>query len=131
VVTVPTARRAVEADDAVTGSFVGEVSGTEAFVAVVAAPPQDGQDSGAVQVYLSDGRGLSEWFSAPVSDGGFVAKSDDGDAEAEGKLSADSVTGTLVLPDGETVRYQATPPSGAAGLYELAVSNAGEQPVWA
>jgi hypothetical protein len=120
------AEKAAEADNAVVGSFVGEVSGTEAFVAVVAAPAEGGKDSGAVQIYVSDGRGLSEWFSGPISDSSFLAKSDDGDAETEGELSGDSVTGTVVLPGGETVRYEASPPSGAAGLYELTVSSAGE-----
>jgi hypothetical protein len=119
------AERAVEAVE-VSGSFVGEVSGTKAFVAVVAAPAQEGQDTGAVQVYVSDGRGLSEWFSGPISDGGFAAQSDDGDAEAEGKLSADSVTGTVTLPDGKTGSFAASPPSGGAGLYELTVSPGGE-----
>jgi hypothetical protein len=116
----------VEGDDVVLGSFVGQVPGTEAFVAVVAEPAPGGEGSGAVQVYLSDGGGLSEWFSGPISDSTFVAGSDDGDAETEGELSADSVTGTVELPDGRTVEYEATPPSGAAGLYDLTVSVAGE-----
>jgi hypothetical protein len=120
------AERAVEADTTVGGSFVAQVSGTDVFVAVVAAPAQEGQDTGAVQVYLSDGRGLSEWFSGPISDGGFAAESDDGDAEVEGELTATSVTGSVVLPDGESVPFEATPPSGAAGLYELTVSAGGE-----
>jgi hypothetical protein len=111
--------------DPVVGSFVGDVSGTEAFVAVVAEPPRDGEDP-AVQVYLSDGEGLSEWFSGPVSDNTFVAESDDGDAEIEGELSADSVTGTVELPDGATEEYTATPPSGPEGLYDLTVSDAGD-----
>ena len=118
------ADNAATADNAVVGSFVGEISGTEAFVAVVAAPAEGGK--GAVQIYVSDGRGLSEWFSGPISNNSFVAKSDDGDAEARGKLSGDSVTGSVVLPSGKTVRYEASPPSGAAGLYELKVSSTGE-----
>jgi hypothetical protein len=122
----PDGKKAVEADNAVVGSFVGEVSGTEAFVAVVAAPAEGGKGSGAVQIYISDGRGVSEWFSGPISDGGFVAQSDDGDAETEGTLSGDSVTGTVVLPGGKTGRYEASPPSGGAGLYELTVSSGGE-----
>jgi hypothetical protein len=116
---------AEEADTAVVGSFVGEVSGTEAFVAVVAAPATGGKDS-AVQIYLSDGRGLSEWFSGPISDSSFVATSDDGDAATEGTLSGHSVTGTVELPGGETVEYEASPPSGAAGLYDLTVSSGGK-----
>ena len=119
------AEKARNAENGVVGSFVGEVSGTEAFVAVVAAAAE-GEDTGAVQVYVSDGGGLSEWFSAPISDNSFAAESDDGDAEAEGTLSEDSVTGTLVLPGGEEAEYEASPPSGAAGLYELTVSSTGE-----
>ena len=127
----PEGKKAEKAEKAagaaeVVGSFVGEVEGTKAFVAVVAAPAQKGQDSGAVQIYVSDGKGLSEWFSGPISDGGFAAKSDDGDAEAEGTLSGESVTGTVVLPDGTTGSYAARPPSGGAGLYELTVSAGGE-----
>ena len=122
----PRGTEAEEAEDAVVGSFVGEVPGTEAFVAVVAAPAPGGKDS-AVQIYLSDGRRLSEWFSGPVSDSRFVAESDDGDAEIEGELSGDSVTGNVELPGGgRTVEYEASPPSGGAGLYELSVSAAGE-----
>ena len=62
-----------------------------------------------MQVYVSDGKGLSEWFSGPISDGGFVAKSDDGDAETEGTLSGDSVTGTVMLPDGKTGSVRGQP----------------------
>ncbi|MDQ4052552.1 MAG: hypothetical protein M3237_07605 [Actinomycetota bacterium] len=120
------AEKAVEADSAVVGSFVGEVSGTEAFVAVVAAPAEGGKDSGTVQIYISDGRGVSESFSGPILDGGYVAQSDDGDAETEGKLSGESVTGTVQLPGGTTGSYDARPPSGGAGLYELTVSPGGE-----
>lgn len=116
----------VEAEQAVAGSFVGQVSGAKAFVAVVAAPAKGKDDSRAVQVYVSDGRRLSQWFSGSISDNSFVAKSDDGDTEAKGKLSADSVTGTVELPGGRTLRYEASPPSGAAGLYELTVSSEGE-----
>jgi hypothetical protein len=116
----------VTADKAVVGSFVGKVSGTKAFVAVVAAPAAGEQDSRAVQLYVSDGRRLSEWFSGSISDNSFVAKSDDGSREATGKLSGDSVTGNVELRSGKTARFEASQPSGAAGLYELTISAAGE-----
>jgi hypothetical protein len=120
------AEKAVKAEKAVAGSFVGEVSGTKAFVAVVAAPAAGKQDSRAVQVYVSDGRRLSEWFSGSILDNSFVAKSDDGSTQVKGKLSGESVTGTVELPGGKAARYEASPPSGAAGLYDLTVSSAGE-----
>jgi hypothetical protein len=120
------AEKAVKAEKAVAGSFVGEVSGTKAFVAVVVAPAAGEKDARAVQVYVSDGRRLSQWFSGSISNNSFVAKSDDGETEAKGKLSSGSVTGTVELPGGKTLRYVAGPPSGAAGLYEVTVSSEGE-----
>jgi hypothetical protein len=114
-----------EREEAVLGSFIGQVSGTEAFVALV-AEPAGAEDAGAVQIYVSDGTGLSEWLSGSISDNAFVAESDDGDAEATGELRPGSVTGTVELPDGTTGGYEASPPSGPAGLYDLTVSPAGE-----
>jgi hypothetical protein len=70
--------------------------------------------------------GLSEWFSGPISGGGLVAQSDDGDAETDGKPRRDSVTGTVMLPGGKTGGYEASPPSGGAGRYEMTVSSGGE-----
>jgi hypothetical protein len=117
--------RAGGATNPVVGSFVGKVKGTGAFLAVVAAPIEGG-DAGGVHIYVSDGRGLSESLSGSISGERFVAASDDGDAEVRGELSEDSVTGTVALPGGKTGRYEASPPSGTAGLYELTVSSAGE-----
>jgi hypothetical protein len=105
------------------GSFVGKVSGTNAVVAVVATAEQDPREA---EVYLADGKRISEWFSGSISDDSFLAKSDDGDAEAEGKLRGESVKGTVELPNGKTVRYKASRPTGAAGLYDLTVSPRGK-----
>jgi hypothetical protein len=114
------------AEAAVVGSFVGEVSGTKALVAVVATPAAGGEDSGVVQVYVSDGAGLSELFSAPNTGNAFTASSEDGDAEVEGELTAGSVTGSLTLRGGRTVEYAAVPPTGSAGLYDLTLDGSGE-----
>src|SRR5918997_685032 len=47
----------------VTGSFVGEASDAEAFVAIVATSLEvEGQERD-VRVYLSDGERLTEWFT--------------------------------------------------------------------
>jgi hypothetical protein len=104
------------------GSFVGKVSGTKAFIAVVAAPAQGDQDERDVQIYVFDGRRLSEWFSGTIRENSFAAESADGDAEAEGDLSEDSVTGTVELPDGKSVKYVARRPGGATGFYDLTLS---------
>jgi hypothetical protein len=117
--------KAAKAEKPVDGSFVGEVSGTKAFIAVVAEPAEGKQDRRAVQVYVSDGRRFSEWLSGSILANTFVARSDAG-AEAKGKLSGNSVTGTLALPDGNTSHYVAGRPAGAAGLYDVTVSRAGK-----
>lgn len=117
---------AVEAGEAVAGSFVGSVSGTRAFVAVVAAPAASEKGTRDVEVYVADGRRLSEWFSGSIANNAFAARSDEGDTEARGKLSGDSVTGTVELPGGKSVRFEAGPPSGPAGLYDLTVSSGGD-----
>jgi transposase len=115
-----------KAGQAVDGSFLGKVSGTEAVIAVVASPAEGNENRRELQLYVADGRRTSVWFSGSISDNSFLAKSDVGDAEAKGKLSGESVKGTVELPNGKTVRYKANRPAGAAGLYELTVSARGK-----
>jgi hypothetical protein len=108
------------------GTFLGKVTGSNALVAVVAAPPTGKEKRQAVTVYLSDGSKLSEWLGGAVERNSFAATSDDRDAEAKGKLNGNSVTGTVKLGDGKTMQYKASRATGAAGLYELAVSPKGK-----
>lgn len=108
------------------GTFVGKVAETEALVAVVAAPPAGKQPKRDISVYVADGRRMTEWFAGSATANSFAASSDDRDAEVKGTLSGNAVTGTLELPGGRTVKYQATPATGAAGLYDLSVSRKGE-----
>jgi hypothetical protein len=108
------------------GTFLGKVTGTNALLAVVAAPAAGKQDRQAVRIYLSDGSKLSEWLDAAVERNSFAAASDDRDAEVKGQLNGNSVKGTIRLPGGKTVRYEASRATGAAGLYELTVSPKGK-----
>ena len=117
---------AAEAEKPIDGSFVGKVSGTKAFIAVVAAPAEENEDKRGVQVFISDGRRLSEWFSGTIRANSFAAESADGDAEASGDLSEDSVTGSVELADGKKVTYEASQPGGASGLYNLTISANGK-----
>jgi hypothetical protein len=110
----------------VEGTFVGKVRETKAFVAVVVSPAGGGQDQRKVEVYVSDGSRLSEWFPGSVRGEEFTARSDDRDAEAKGKVSERSVTGTIELPGGRTVRYEATQATATSGLYDLTVSSNGK-----
>jgi hypothetical protein len=111
----------------VDGTFVGNLLGTDAFVAVVVSPAPRGQERREVQVYISDGKRLSEWLSGKsVLRNTFIAATDDRDREATGQLTANSAEGSVKFPDGKTARYSAKPASGAAGLYELTVSSEGK-----
>lgn len=109
----------------VAGTFVGKVDDTEAFVSVVAALPAKGADKREVTVLVCDAKRLCEGFSGSTAGNDFVATAD-GDAEAKGKLSKNSATGSIELPGGKTVRYQAGPASAVAGVYDLTVSSSGK-----
>jgi hypothetical protein len=108
------------------GTFLGKVSGTNALVAVVAAPPTGKEKQQDVTIYLSDGSKLSEWLAGAVERNSFAAATDDRDAQVKGELNGNSVKGTITLPDGKTVRYEASRAGGAAGLYDLTVSAKGK-----
>jgi hypothetical protein len=113
-------------EKAIDGTFVGKVSGTDAFVAIVASPAARGKDRRELTVYMSDGGRVNESLSGEVHRNGFVARSKDDDAEAKGKLAGNSVTGTVKLSDGKTVSYRASRATAAAGLYDLTVSRDGQ-----
>lgn len=117
---------AAKAEKPIDGSFVGKVSETKAFIAVVAAPAEENEGERGVQVFISDGRRLSEWFSGTIQANSFVAESADGDAEATGDLSEDSVTGNVELADGKKVTYEASQLGGASGFYNLTISANGK-----
>lgn len=104
---------------AIDGRFVGNVSGTDTLVAVVAVPADRGQSRREVQVYVSDGERLSAWLSGQsVPRNTFVVTTDDrrsrrgSHGAAERRLRG----GSPKLPDGKTLRYNAKPAAGTAGL---------------
>ncbi len=110
----------------VAGTFVGEIRGTSAFVAVVASPAAEGQERREVTAFVCDARRLCEWLGGPATGNRFSVSSEDEDAEATGELSEVAVEGTVELPDGESVRYRADRATAAAGQYDLTVSSDGE-----
>jgi hypothetical protein len=114
-----------QAQQPVDGTFVGKLSGTDALVAVVAAPAAKGQDQRDATVYVSDGKRVSESFQGSIADNSFTAASEDDEAEAKGELAGDSVKGTVELPDGESADFEAGRATGASGLYVLEVSGKG------
>jgi hypothetical protein len=119
-------RRDERGGKAVDGTFVGKLAGTNTFVAVVASPPARGKDGRPVNVYVTDGERVSESLAGSVHSNRFTGDSDDRDAQVKGTISREAVTGTVKLPGGKTVRYEATRASGPAGLYDLTVSSKGK-----
>jgi hypothetical protein len=109
----------------ISGTFVGKIPDTEAFISVVATPAAEGQTRRVVTVFACDGRRLCEWLSGPAATNDFTVKSEDGDVEAKGKLTRKAVSGTIELPQGEPVRYKASQATATAGLYDLTVSAEG------
>jgi hypothetical protein len=109
----------------VAGTFVGKVPNTDAFVSVVAAPPAKGEDKREITVLVCDAKRLCEGYSGSAIGNDFVATGD-GEVEAKGKLSGKSAAGSIELPAGKTVRYDAGPATAAAGVYDLTVSAGGK-----
>jgi hypothetical protein len=114
------------AQRAIEGTFVGKVRGTDAFLAVVAAPATRGQDRRDVTVFVSDGERMSQSFAGAAEGNSFTATAEEGEGKATGKLSAASATGTIELPGGKTARFTATHATAASGLYDLSVSRRGK-----
>jgi hypothetical protein len=104
----------------VAGTFVGKAQGSEAFVAVVAAPPVKGQDKREVTVFVCDAKRLCESFSGSASGNDFTAKAEGGEAKAT--LTAKMATGRVEVPDADTMRYRAGSATATAGVYALTVS---------
>ena len=95
------------------GAFVGEVDGTDAYLALVS-------DGTRVLGYVCDSKKLSRWIDvAAIRDGAARLSARDGDDLGEAMLSAGRVSGTITI-DGEQHTFRAEPASGEAGLYRAA-----------
>jgi hypothetical protein len=110
----------------VAGTFVGKLSGSGGFVAVVATPPAKGQDRRDVTTFVCDAEQVCEWFAGSAEGNEFAAKSEDGKAQAKVTLTRKAASGSVELPEGETGRYKAGQATATAGLYELTVSPNGK-----
>jgi hypothetical protein len=111
------AEEAAPGDDAeaVAGEFVGEVEGTDAFIAIVT-------DGSELRAYVCDGHegswSISEWFRGELDGRGAALESTTGDARLE--VDFDEVAGTAsgqVEVDGESHAFTAAAAAGDEGLY--------------
>jgi hypothetical protein len=108
------------------GTFVGKAQGEDAFVAVVASPAGPADRRREITVYACDAKRLCEWFSGSSAGNSFEVNAQRGHGEASGELTRKAATGTIALPDGKSLRYEADRATAAAGLYDLEVSARGK-----
>jgi hypothetical protein len=109
----------------VAGTFVGKLRGADELVAVVAALPAKGEDRREVEALICAANRTCALFSGTASGNTVVAKSPDGDAQTEVRLSGEAAKGSVTLPDGRQARYVAREGTATAGLYDLTVSPPG------
>ena len=108
----------------IVGEFVGEIPEADAFVALVAEGPQEGEDAREVRAYLCDGRAVNEWFVGSA-EGNDLDLSSEGGSRLAANLSPEGISGTITLPDGQDVGFQASPATGVAGLYDVSFASDG------
>jgi hypothetical protein len=106
----------------VEGTYVGRVEGTQAFVAVAAAPAVENRRRREIAIFACDAAEVCEWFAGSAAGNSFSAESSDGDARARGNVTRRAATGGIELEGGETIEYTARRATAAAGLYTLTVS---------
>ncbi len=117
-----------EGEEAITGQFVGEVPEADAFFALVARAPREGEDRGEVRAYLCDGRTINEWFNEGSAEGTELDLASDGGARLLASLKRDVdsswISGQIFLADGTVLGFSAPPATGIAGLYDVSISGA-------
>lgn len=93
-----------------TGTFVGTVEGTDAFIALVP------QENNTVIAYVCDGQTISTWFRGDRTENGIDLAAANG-AQLIANLEAETATGRFILPDGQEHTFTAQLATDPAGLY--------------
>ena len=109
----------------ISGTYVGDTQDKDTFVAIV-GPPTEGEGGGESEMLVCDATRFCASLPATIDGTSLEAKSDAGDAKAEGELSGDAVDGSVDLPDAKSTRYKADVATAAAGVYDLTVSKEGK-----
>ncbi len=99
--------------------YVGTVSGSRAFVAVVV-------NGGSVTAYVCDSHSVARWFRGTVHGGRATLESTTGDSVLAVTVAQRRATGTVRLA-GVTHSFSATPDDGEAGLYRGTRTAAGQR----
>jgi len=109
----------------VAGTFVGKLRGSDGSVAVVAAPPANGENRRKVSALVCDAQRTCAWFTGTASGNSVVVKSGS-EGQAEIQLRGKAASGSVELPGGAAERYNAREAAATSGLYDLTVSRSGE-----
>ena len=94
----------------VSGSYVGKVDGSDAFIALVA------QKNGEVTASVCDGASISEWFRGSA-DGDTLELASKSGAHLAADLAADSINGSFTPSGGSSLDFIASAVTEPAGLY--------------
>jgi hypothetical protein len=96
-----------------TGSFVGTVAGSDAYVAIVAGR------EGHVLAHVTDGAWSVDWVDG-FTRGRTASLSNEGGATLDARWSRRGVTGTFTRPQTPTLTFNAVRVTAPAGLYRAA-----------
>lgn len=99
------------------GSYVGEVQGSKAFIALVVS------EEGKALAYVCDGESIALWFRGRL-EGGVLELQGSAGQRLQGRLAGE-VSGQLTLPDGRSLAFSARAAAGEAGLYRYEGSSSG------
>jgi hypothetical protein len=91
------------------GSYVGEVRGSRAFIALVLS------QEGKALAYVCDGESIALWFRGRL-EGGVLELQGSAGQRLQGRLDGE-VSGRITLPDGQSLVFSAQGATGGAGLY--------------
>ena len=113
-----------DAAPAITGEFVGKASAEDAYVAVFTSNAKSNGQFDIVayvcnrQVPLGGSVELAEWFTGTGRNKAVDLKSEAGTSRLKATLTAGRVTGTVDLPNGKSVTFDAASSAdGPAGIF--------------
>jgi hypothetical protein len=104
-------------------TFVGTTSDPETFVAIVVAAAAPGE-AGEARAYVCNGADIVDWFDQGGLTGEGEGKLDlrsEAGAHLEGTISGETATGTVTLPGGTTLDFEAPRATGTDGLYTFSI----------
>jgi hypothetical protein len=95
---------------AITGSFVGTVAGSDAYIAVVVGPDGD------ALAYVTDGSYSVDWVNGRLTRR-TATLSNEGGATLDARFRRDTVTGSFTRPRNPALQFTARRTDAPSGLY--------------